>query len=69
MIWAKHLNKTYRIGELTLEVIKDLSVKIDDGEFVSIIGPSGSGKSTVLNMLGCLDKPTKLNPVDALRQN
>jgi putative ABC transport system ATP-binding protein len=58
MIWAKHLNKTYHIGELTLEVIKDLSVKIDDGEFVAIIGPSGSGKSTVLNMLGCLDKPT-----------
>ncbi len=58
MIKAEHLNKTYQIGELSLEVIKDLSLKIEDGEFVSIIGPSGSGKSTVLNMLGCLDKPT-----------
>ncbi len=58
MIQAKHLNKTYQIGELSLEVIKDLSLEIGEGEFISIIGPSGSGKSTVLNMLGCLDKPT-----------
>ena len=58
MIDAQHLNKTYQIGELSLEVIKDLSLKIEEGEFISIIGPSGSGKSTVLNMLGCLDKPT-----------
>jgi len=58
VIDAQHLNKTYQIGELSLEVIKDLSLKIEEGEFISIIGPSGSGKSTVLNMLGCLDKPT-----------
>lgn len=58
MIKANHLNKTYNVGELKLEVIKDLSVEISEGEFISIIGPSGSGKSTVLNMLGCLDKPT-----------
>ncbi len=61
MIQAKHLNKTYQIGELSLEVIKDLSLEIGEGEFISIIGPSGSGKSTVLNMLGCLDKPTSGN--------
>ncbi len=58
MIEAKHINKTYQVGELSLEVIKDFSVIIKEGEFISIIGPSGSGKSTVLNMLGCLDKPT-----------
>lgn len=58
MIQAKQLNKTYKVGELSLEVIKNLSLDIQDGEFISIIGPSGSGKSTVLNMLGCLDKPT-----------
>ncbi len=58
MIEAKHINKTYKVGELSLEVIKDLSLIIEEGEFISIIGPSGSGKSTVLNMLGCLDKPT-----------
>lgn len=58
MIEAKHLNKTYQVGELSLEVIKDLSLEILEGEFISLVGPSGSGKSTVLNMLGCLDKPT-----------
>ncbi|MCK5110052.1 MAG: ABC transporter ATP-binding protein [Arcobacteraceae bacterium] len=58
MIEAKNLKKVYRTGELDLEVIKDFSLKIDKGEFISLIGPSGSGKSTVLNMLGCLDTPT-----------
>lgn len=46
------------MGEIDLEVIKDLNLNIDYGEFVAIVGPSGSGKSTVLNMLGCLDKPS-----------
>lgn len=58
MIKAINLNKTYQIGEISLEVIKNLSLEIGKGEFISIIGPSGSGKSTVLNMLGCLDTPT-----------
>ncbi|RLE45403.1 lipoprotein-releasing system ATP-binding protein LolD, partial [Candidatus Woesearchaeota archaeon] len=58
MIEARNLKKVYKTGELDLEVIKDFSLKIDRGEFISLIGPSGSGKSTVLNMLGCLDTPT-----------
>lgn len=58
MIRASHINKTYKVGELDLEVIKDLSLEINEGEFISLVGPSGSGKSTVLNMLGCLDTPT-----------
>ena len=58
MIEAKNLKKVYKTGELDLEVIKDFSLNIDKGEFISLIGPSGSGKSTVLNMLGCLDTPT-----------
>lgn len=59
MIKAINLNKTYQVGEISLEVIRDLSLEVNKGEFISIIGPSGSGKSTVLNMLGCLDTPTR----------
>jgi len=59
MITAHHLKKVYQTGEIRQEVIKDLSLEISEGEFISLVGPSGSGKSTVLNMLGCLDTPTK----------
>ncbi len=48
----------YHAGEITQEVIKDFSLEIKEGEFISLVGPSGSGKSTVLNLLGCLDTPT-----------
>ncbi|MBN2965074.1 ABC transporter ATP-binding protein [Sulfurospirillum sp. T05] len=59
MVEAKNLQKVYKVGELEQEVIKDFSLCIGQGEFISLVGPSGSGKSTVLNMLGCLDTPTK----------
>jgi len=58
MIQTLHVTKTYKMGEVDLTVIKDLNRSIEYGEFVAIVGPSGSGKSTVLNLLGCLDKPT-----------
>ena len=58
MIETKHVSKVYKIGELDLEVIKDLNLSIGSGEFIAIIGPSGSGKSTVLNLLGGLDIPS-----------
>lgn len=58
MITNEHVNKIYKMGEIDLTVIKDLNLQISHGEFVAIVGPSGSGKSTVLNLLGCLDKPT-----------
>jgi len=58
MIMNKNVSKIYKMGEVDLTVIKNLNLQINYGEFVAIVGPSGSGKSTVLNLLGCLDKPT-----------
>ena len=58
MIKASNLKKVYKVGELDLEVIKDFSLSIKEGEFISLVGPSGSGKSTVLYMLGCLVTPS-----------
>jgi putative ABC transport system ATP-binding protein len=58
MIETKHVSKIYKMGELDLEVIKDLNLSVGSGEFIAIVGPSGSGKSTVLNILGGLDIPT-----------
>ena len=59
MIKNEHVTKVYKMGEVDLTVIKDLNLEISHGEFVAIVGPSGSGKSTVLNLLGCLDKPSE----------
>jgi putative ABC transport system ATP-binding protein len=59
MIINKNVSKVYKMGELDLRVIKNLNLQIEYGEFVAIVGPSGSGKSTVLNLIGCLDKPTE----------
>jgi putative ABC transport system ATP-binding protein len=51
--------KIYKLGEVEVPAIKGINIDIKEGEFVSIIGKSGSGKSTTLNMIGCLDIPTK----------
>ncbi len=58
IIQALDLCKTYKLGEVSIEVLKDVNLAINQGEFVSLMGPSGSGKSTLLYLLGGLDKPT-----------
>jgi putative ABC transport system ATP-binding protein len=58
MIEMKDINKVYKMGEVSLEALKEVSLRIEPGEFISIMGPSGSGKSTLLNIIGCLDTPS-----------
>ena len=55
----KSIYKDYMQGKEAVPVLKDISISVDDGEYVAIMGPSGSGKSTLMNIIGCLDKQTK----------
>ena len=59
IITVDNINKTYKNGSLELQVLKNISFKVDKGEFLAIMGSSGSGKSTMMNILGCLDNQYK----------
>ncbi len=59
LIRLENVHKIYDLGEIQVQALRGVSLEVREGEFVAVMGPSGSGKSTVMNILGCLDRPTK----------
>ena len=58
VIRIEHVSRTYHVGDIDVHALDDVSVTIEHGEFVAIMGSSGSGKSTLMSILGCLDRPS-----------
>ena len=59
LVQIDNVSKIYQTGEVQVKALQDVTLSIDEASFVTFVGPSGSGKTTMLNLIGCLDKPTK----------